>query len=111
MKQFLSSSSIIHKSTSVHSSAVSFLSLTAQDVPHAYDAPLSPLQQEVMLLASAVLMCMSLLVLLYACYLDRLMYLHSQLRAARLGYMTIETDGGDASSGLGASAGFVTRAA
>jgi hypothetical protein len=51
-----------------------------------------------------------LLVLLCACYLDHLMYLHSQLRAARLGFMTIETDGGDASSALGASAGDVTRA-
>jgi hypothetical protein len=65
----------------------------------------------VMLIASAVLMCLSLLVLLYACYLDRLMYLHSQLRAAQLGYTPIEADAVHASSGPETSAGSVTRAA
>ena len=34
-------------------------------------------------------MGLSLLILLYACYLDRLLYLHSELRAAREGYRAI----------------------
>lgn len=42
-----------------------------------------------MLTTSALLMGLSLLILLYACYLDRLLYLHSELRAAREGYRAI----------------------
>ena len=47
--------------------------------------------QDVVLWTAAVLMCISLWILLYACYLDRLMYLRSQLYAANRGYVTIET--------------------
>ena len=42
-----------------------------------------------MLITSAALLCLSVLVLIYACYLDRLLFLTAQLRAARQGYMTI----------------------
>lgn len=40
----------------------------------------------------AVLMAASVLVLLYACYLERLLYLASQVRAIQSGYTTIEED-------------------
>lgn len=43
-------------------------------------------------MSSAVLMGASVLVLLYACYLERLMYLASQVRAMQAGYVTIEED-------------------
>ena len=52
-------------------------------------ACLLPSQQEMMLVASAVLLCLSLLVLIYACYIERLLFLQSQLRAARLGYTSV----------------------
>lgn len=42
------------------------------------------------MISSAVLMVVSLLVLIYACYLERLMYLASQVAAMRGGYATIE---------------------
>ena len=42
-----------------------------------------------MLIASALLLCLSVLVLLYACYIERLLFLQSQLRAARMGYTTV----------------------
>lgn len=42
-----------------------------------------------MLGSSAVLMVASILVLVYACYLERLMYLASQVAALRAGYETI----------------------
>jgi hypothetical protein len=43
-----------------------------------------------MLMTSASLLCLSMMVLLYACYLDRLMYLTTQLQASRRGYSPIQ---------------------
>eukprot|EP01032_Pedospumella_encystans_P009198 gene9198-10852_t len=48
--------------------------------------------REMMVLISGWLLCISLMILLYACYIERLMYLHAQLRAANDGYTTIEDE-------------------
>ena len=45
--------------------------------------------QEVMLLLSAFLLALSVAVLLYACYLERLLYLAAEVRARRDGYRAI----------------------